>query len=578
MLLFDERDKNAINDIKRLYKNEIYNFENNIEILRLLLRLLLRFIVFSAIGASIFIAIKVLWDFSWMVSLILIPVILLLLTLFANSKMNYANHVRVAAVEGQARDEILNKIYNSYKNLEVSCTEVAIVAHSQGGYLAHHILSSKLYNTKKCKEFYGVGSGLIPINIIKNLTGKSNLASILFVLSLALSSLGSAMMFGESLSWQILILFIFIIKLGLNIYIPVDIPQEKIVEQMSQIFSLGNFWNTINWMGLLPYLLSFIIAYVSFSTYKRSEVKFIHPADINGLNTWYEFSSVHDIVGRLVPLGTPDRATSMPIAVGANPLFDHIRYFSKSSPLPIMIAENLMGKEEGFKLNMKLYKNSLKRKRLINVFSVVILLISNVISYMQTNNFIISFFYASIVVAIFQLVPNFIRAIYESYLQAVQIKRYSSGIYSIEAEHPGLHFGVGAVVFLLSMMIFLPIPILYLPVLAYGLEDTYLLWFIMWGILGFVSMYSAAMLIAGYKIRGLLVLALSIIVFLIYQYDLIQNFPLFHFENYENYKVGSDLSIFYLIFSSIMVVILHFLNKYSDCVNRYVEKFFESFV
>ncbi|MFE2558349.1 hypothetical protein ACFXGT_20455 [Streptomyces sp. NPDC059352] len=73
---------------------------------------------------------------------LLVSVLLLgLLAWFARSRRNLLWRVRVAAVDEERTRQFLAHLHREVAWMERHCDEVVVVAHSQGGYLMHRVLS-----------------------------------------------------------------------------------------------------------------------------------------------------------------------------------------------------------------------------------------------------------------------------------------------------------------------------------------------------------------------------------------------------------------------------------------------------
>lgn len=114
-----------------------------------------------AIGLSLLIGAAV--TRHWLAfALILLAVALVVLL----GKSKLLGQVRIAALEDTEIAPALTRIRDSLGQMEAVCDEVWVIAHSQGGYLAHRVLTEDGSNAHpRVKRFTGVASGLRPIQL-----------------------------------------------------------------------------------------------------------------------------------------------------------------------------------------------------------------------------------------------------------------------------------------------------------------------------------------------------------------------------------------------------------------------------
>ena len=98
------------------------------------------------------------------IAAVLIATALLLVALLGTSRL--LGQVRVAAMDDGAIAPALDRIRAALAHAETMCDEVWVIAHSQGGYLAHRVLTEDGRNAHpRVKRVTGIASGLRPIQL-----------------------------------------------------------------------------------------------------------------------------------------------------------------------------------------------------------------------------------------------------------------------------------------------------------------------------------------------------------------------------------------------------------------------------
>ncbi|WP_097275669.1 hypothetical protein [Streptomyces sp. TLI_55] len=86
------------------------------------------------------------------------------------TRMNVADHVIMAAARDQEREKLLDFLEERLRWMQEHCDKIVIIAHSQGGFLAHQLMARNGgRNQSKVIRLVGVGSGLKPIRLLQQI-------------------------------------------------------------------------------------------------------------------------------------------------------------------------------------------------------------------------------------------------------------------------------------------------------------------------------------------------------------------------------------------------------------------------
>ena len=319
-LLFDHRDSPFIQFIlsndKLMHlsqnKHEIKSYLSSV------LRALARITIFNAAIFALFFPLNLIIQQN--AAILIVFAVIAAVILFANSRYNLAQQVRMAAsISTPAYNKTINTISKKVNELSAGYDSVTLIAHSQGGYLSHNAIKS---GKIKVDSLIGVGSGLVPITIIKSLnSGKGILFSWVFFITFYFSLYAAIVGFGPGTTQIFQWLFSLIIFTGSlvtlkefrGIFIPV--PSYEIDTSFLGAFHIQ-----------LLILCSLNLALIALCIYLRPnlELNFELPKTQRA-----EISSYHDFVGRLAFY--PDSITYIPVAVFGNFITDHIKYFKNNT-------------------------------------------------------------------------------------------------------------------------------------------------------------------------------------------------------------------------------------------------------
>ena len=303
-------------------------------------------------------------DFAAITACIILCTILILFILY--SKGNLINHIRVATESQDILGEIYNLIDKEINSFPPTVKRVSLIAHSQGGYISYsYILSHKSIESKKIHRLFGIGSGLVPISILRSIDTRKSIikiwsAFIIFLILLLplVFILGDIAYIGL---YFLIALFVTVIDPTRFIYV-FFLGDGRI----NSLYTAGTFisWNKfILCIAFVP-----IIAIVLKVMFKNIDIA-ISPLSIP---VWEEFSSVHDPVGRLTPVFITNRNEGenkiypnfYPVGIPGNPISIHKRYFKEYSAVPYYIARYIyFSHKPSCNVLNNIYNHSIRRRK-----------------------------------------------------------------------------------------------------------------------------------------------------------------------------------------------------------------------
>lgn len=290
--------------------------------------------------------------YSWAVwtTVVISPIVVIAILVFMNGPRNLASHVMVAATDETGTDSLLQCIRERLEFLESQCAKVVIVAHSQGGFLTHRLLTQdgdgKHQSTVR---FVGIASGLKPITMLNDnnnprtaagswlcLIGGCCLAASIWPL------LGAFQMATAPLYQAIVNLITPILVLP-----PVDLGpifRDTEYSEINPWALLDAVIDSLHWSTAILFVAAFATVSAGHYLLKNNYTKAIaQPSNRPGFR-WSEYSSPHDIVGRMMFPSLPNGVSRPPVASPGHALLDHLTstYLGKTATLPLELANQLL--------------------------------------------------------------------------------------------------------------------------------------------------------------------------------------------------------------------------------------------
>lgn len=290
------------------------------------------------------------------VALAVVAVLVVALVFAASLRSNLAEYVRVASVSANSRRKLVRRVDSALSELESRCDEVIVIAHSQGGYLAYHVIRARHENgrAQQIRGLYAIGSGLRPITMLSELGGGQRALQAWFGLS------GATMVLFAS--WPVLDAFLrdsgeMIARL-LHFFAEfASLPLIAAVEAlqfMPDLIGWGDVvsgpraaWHALLDLGTHRVALSAIgvgLWIAAFWMMRKAPALDRISLIPTGNFEWCEYSSAHDVVGRMVTPEFPDGVDQPSIPSPGNPFRDHTlaSYMGESSPLPTFLAIRIL--------------------------------------------------------------------------------------------------------------------------------------------------------------------------------------------------------------------------------------------
>lgn len=342
VFLFDARDEAGLNNgrtektlsaaVRALAASPRRYLRGEASELGVLLRMLWRILL--ATGAVI-IAINTarwLWQVNHLAFLVLAALLLYLaLRWVGDAHANVTGCVRMASQEGAAVEQMQGPIIGKLDQVRTDGLPSVVVAHSQGGYLVHRVLTRTRTDLSP-EQFIALGSGLKPISLLRRLQARRTLvemwvavlAWIVGMVALALSIRLDPVTFAQAVAEATARVSLAPIQPGAAL---------RATDRLADLVTPGPLLVT----GALGYLIALILLRILVG---RGLALQLRP--IREQVGWSEWTSVHDVVGRLLLPTLPQGANSAEVELGGNPLLDHTAYYKRYSVVPWLLAERIL--------------------------------------------------------------------------------------------------------------------------------------------------------------------------------------------------------------------------------------------
>ncbi|MFB6604302.1 hypothetical protein ACFCXR_37295 [Streptomyces noursei] len=275
------------------------------------------------------------------------------------TRLNLVEHVITAAAREVEREALLDYLEDRLRWLERRCDAIVIVAHSQGGYLAHQLLARDGgRNQKKVTRFVGVGSGLKPIWVLRQ-TRRPAVLAVSWLLPAASLCLAWGLLplaadpSGMAAATKALAVTTLLMSAPVAAWSGSSTTaQLKDIADGVQPHSLTDFLPFGEMTDMDSSRWAFVAAGTLLSIGSTLLTRhFIKPSDQEALQLpkqpggkldWREHSSQHDMVGRMLLPALPDNVEQEATPVLGHPLRDHTLYFAPEGILVRQLAGDLL--------------------------------------------------------------------------------------------------------------------------------------------------------------------------------------------------------------------------------------------
>lgn len=257
-----------------------------------------------------------------------------------------AGQVRLVVEDGPARRDILSEVASAIAEMSAVCRSVTVVAHSQGGYIAHEVLQQSA--PPNVRDFVALGSGLKPISLLRYFAPSGRwLPAVVSLFGVALTTVSAWMLLEPDMilgGGQLANLAEPILVLWAAPWLEPHLAPALLSEAASAAnldsyaALLGRSW---------PWLLASLVGAGIVIASQHAAGRFGDGAVITPLpksvRRWHEYSTPHDVVGRLAFPDLPSTVSHVDVH-GVNTFGDHLfgAYFARGSRLTATMAEDVL--------------------------------------------------------------------------------------------------------------------------------------------------------------------------------------------------------------------------------------------
>ncbi|MCR8573589.1 hypothetical protein [Streptomyces sp. Isolate_219] len=275
------------------------------------------------------------------------------------TRLNLVEHVITAAARDTEREALLDYLEDRLRWLERRCDAIVIVAHSQGGYLAHQLLGRDGgRNQKKVVRLVGVGSGLKPIWVLRQ-TRRPVVLALSWLLPAASLCLARGLLplaadpSGMAGAMKAMAISTRRLAVPLASSTPAsesaerrDIADAVQPHSLTDLLPFGGMtgMDGMRWtLVAVGVLLSVGCALLTRHFFKSSDRDALKlPKGPGGKLDWRELSSQHDMVGRMLLPTLPAEVEQDATPVLGHALRDHTMYFAPDGMLVRQLAGDLL--------------------------------------------------------------------------------------------------------------------------------------------------------------------------------------------------------------------------------------------
>lgn len=296
------------------------------------------------------VAVTALFGFAWWAGLAAVALTLSGFLIVLILPGSIVEHVRMASDDGAELQRIRDRVSACISSVEERCERVWVIAHSQGGFIAHSLLAETASTKhRRVTRLTGIASGLRPIRLAGLATSWRVLTSSWMVL------LGSALMtvgvlhgmepdgfFGFAMLGHLMsVMAIMFVLPHVAVFRP-----DALLEVLPRGFSMG-------WNGLPMAIAGLVVVGAALLLRRGTPDAPLTIPDLHRRIRWEETSSPSDLVGSMSIPELPDRVSLITAPSIRNALFDHGlgAYLSKHGSMRFLLSSALadlaVGKRRG---------------------------------------------------------------------------------------------------------------------------------------------------------------------------------------------------------------------------------------
>ncbi|WP_030180440.1 hypothetical protein [Streptomyces violaceorubidus] len=274
------------------------------------------------------------------------------------TRLNLADHVITAAARDHERERLLDFLEERLRWMRENCDKIVIIAHSQGGFLAHQLMARHGgRNQSKAIRLVGVGSGLKPIWVLRQIK-RPLVWAVAWMLPIASLCMvwGTSPLIEPSNSEVAAAMLMQLKAITPSLALPLAVQSPEFVTAMLHgvaesmertqfgLLLVGDMpwerWTAVVVSAMLTIACGLI---VRFRIHPETKAPFVLPPSSDSKQLeWEEYSSQHDMVGRMLLPPLPQNVEQEATPVLGHPLGDHTNYFGNDGLLSRHLAARLL--------------------------------------------------------------------------------------------------------------------------------------------------------------------------------------------------------------------------------------------
>ena len=328
----------------------LFDGSKNIMGTRLAVHFMIRFLLFTGITSwtlwsiytiSQWAATRASHSEAEFIALAVLTMITTVLAVKFHSNWNLAGHVKVVSeLNSEEAEKITRFVQSKIEDTHFQSHSTTVVAHSQGGLLAHDALTHITSKSASQLRLFGVGSGIRPITLFRSLRRWPGILYLwswfLFVISML--PLLQFLLYIPYFPHFLFVMLRLSLLVNLTFLTAQAIPPTVWSNELSQL-QYPRVSDVFNLSSIPPILVAFFLISIIGLIFSIRKMKagVQHIKDIPDID-WIEVTTPHDIVGRFAFPILPSKVKQITVPLEGNPILDHTRYFKKGSLVPRIIA------------------------------------------------------------------------------------------------------------------------------------------------------------------------------------------------------------------------------------------------